>query len=46
MPYGELRTIDAIIRDYERTLKLYKSPELLISPKAVVRGAMQDLGSV
>ena len=46
MQCDELRIIDAIIRDYEHTLKLYKSPELLISPKTVVRGAMQDLGSV
>ena len=38
--------LDAIIRDYEHTLKLHKSPELLISPKTVVRGAMQELGCV
>ena len=43
---GELRMIDAIILNYARTLKSHKCPNLLISCKSVVRGAMQDLGSV
>ena len=45
-PCGELRTVDAIILNYERTLKSHRSSKLLISPKSVVRGATQDLGSV
>ena len=45
-PCNELRTIDAVMQDCEHTLELHRSPELLISPKLVVRGAVQDLGSV
>ena len=43
---NELRTINAITPNYEHTLEWDRSPELLISPKSMVRGAMQDLGSV
>ena len=37
---NELRTINAITPDYEHTLEWDRSPELLISPKFVVREAM------
>ena len=43
---NELGTINAITPDYEHTLEWDRSPELLISPKFVVRGAMQDLSSI
>ena len=46
VPCGELRTIDAIILNYERTLKSHRSSKLLISPKSMVRGAIQHLDSV
>ena len=37
---NELWTINAIMQDCEHTLELDRSPELLISPKSVVQGAM------
>ena len=43
---NEFRMTIALILNYARTLKLSQNSKLLISPKSVVRGAMQNLGSI